>query len=85
MNAFYTLVIALFFSTLGMAQNTRNDGKLELIKVGVVLDHGTYAPVFGTEGQSLFEGQTARLYKHQNARVKMALTFATKKDRAKMA
>ena len=85
MKSFLTLVVVLFFSTVGIAQNTVSNDKVDILKMDIVL-------VTGNDGDGTFEKVSisneksiARLYRFKNSRVKKELTFSTKKSRPKLA
>ena len=76
MKAILTFVFFIFISTTAMA-NTKAV-KVETIAKGVNLE-------ITIATKKVQPTQVARLYKFKNARVKKALKFATKANRAKMA
>lgn len=76
MKAILTFVFFIFISTTAMA-NT-NDLKVETVTKGVNLE-------ITIATKEVKNTEVARLYKFKNARVKKALKFSTKANRAKMA
>ncbi len=79
MKAIITLLFVLFIGVAAQAQNTTQEVK-------VVVDGKTIVTEITTK-ESLTEKNTeiARLYRRSNSRVKKALSFTTKRNRAKMA
>ncbi|WP_422081114.1 hypothetical protein [Ulvibacterium sp.] len=85
MKSILTLLIVLLFGAMALAQNTQTDVKVESIEMGVVLDGSLTFPVATFQGSQPVQDQVAHLYKFRNARVKKALSFRTKKNKAKLA
>ncbi|WP_299532898.1 hypothetical protein [Ulvibacterium sp.] len=85
MKSILTLLIVLLFGAMALAQNTQTDVKVESIEMGVVLDGSLAVPVATFQGTQPGQDQVARLYKFRNSRVKKALSFRTKKNKAKLA
>ncbi|SDM58511.1 hypothetical protein [Kriegella aquimaris] len=85
MKAFLTLLIVLLFGATALAQNIENNVDVETFKMDLVLDSSTTTIVPGIEITKSEQDQVARLYKFKNSRVKKALTFTTKRNKAKMA
>ncbi|WP_282161426.1 hypothetical protein [Ulvibacterium marinum] len=79
MKTLVTLIFVLFIGIAAQAQDTTSEVKVVTIEMGIVTETIE-------EGVS-FENETkvARLYKRSNAKVKKALSFTTKRNRAKMA
>ncbi|RKN80076.1 hypothetical protein [Ulvibacterium marinum] len=79
MKTLVTLIFVLFIGITAQAQDTTSEVKVETIEMGIVTETVE-------EGVS-FENETevARLYKRSNAKVKKALSFTTKRNRAKLA
>ncbi|MDC6367474.1 MULTISPECIES: hypothetical protein [Flavobacteriaceae] len=77
MKTVLTIIAIIFFGTVAMAQDTK-EVKVETITASVELN---------IEIQEQVENgkEVARLYKFKNSRVKKALSFKTKKNRAKLA
>lgn len=84
MKAVLTVFILLFLNAAAVAQDGKTNDKVSTAQIDVVLV--TDLPIFislkkvGTKTQN----KVARLYRHQNSRVKKALSFKTKKDRPKL-
>ncbi|MCK5443286.1 MAG: hypothetical protein KAJ23_15485 [Maribacter sp.] len=72
MKTILTLIFALTIGVTAQAQDTKSDVKVETVEMTIV----TSTPN---------ENTVARLYKFQNARVKKALSFTTKRNKAKLA
>ncbi len=85
MKSILTLLIVLLFGAMALAQNTQTDVKVESIKMGVVLDGSLTISIATFQSSQPVQDQVARLYKFRNARVKKALSFRTKKTKAKLA
>ncbi|WP_282161424.1 hypothetical protein [Ulvibacterium marinum] len=79
MKTLITLIFVLFIGIAAQAQDTTSEVKVVTIEMGIVTETIE-------EGVS-FENETevARLYKRSNAKVKKALSFTTKRNRAKLA
>jgi len=80
MKTIITLIFIIFIGTAAQANtNTTEDVKVETIEMTIVTETATEEVV--TEKNT----EVARLYRRANSRVKKALTFTTKRNRAKMA
>ncbi|WP_425236383.1 hypothetical protein [Ulvibacterium sp.] len=79
MKTLITLIFVLFIGITAQAQDTTSEVKVATIEMGIVTETVE-------EGVS-FENKTevARLYKRSNTKVKKALSFTTKRNRAKLA
>ena len=73
-----TIFFILFIGTSLQAQNNTTEEKVEAIETTIVTE-----TVYSTDFKNNTE--VARLYKFKNARVTKALSFTTKRNRAKMA
>ncbi|AWX43382.1 hypothetical protein HME9304_00370 [Flagellimonas maritima] len=78
MKVILTIIAIIFFGTVAMAQNVSGEIKVETISVGVELN-------IEIQEQAAKETKVARLYMFKNSRVKKALTFKTKRNKAKLA
>ena len=78
MKAILTIIAVVFFGTLAMAHNLSQEVKVETIAVGVTLD-------IEIKEDIKKENEVARLYRYKNSRIKKALSFRTKRNRAKLA
>lgn len=79
MKTIVTLIFVLFISVAAQAQNPSNEVKVETIEMTVV------TPSVAKEVSSETKTEVARLYKFKNSRIKKALSFTTKRNKAKMA
>ncbi len=79
MKAILTLLFVLIIGVTAQAQDAPVDVKVETIKTTIVTST-SYENV-------RLESKTkvARLYKYKNSRIKKALSFTTKRNKAKMA
>lgn len=78
MKTIATLFFVLFIGVAAQAQNTTQEVKVEVIEMNIVTEV-TFVNV-ATENT-----EVARLYKYKNSRIKKALSFTTKRNKAKMA
>ncbi len=79
MKTIATLIFVLFIGVAAQAQNTTEQVKVETIEMTIVTS---------TENKEVTLEKTnevARLYKYKNSRIKKALSFTTKRNKAKMA
>ena len=78
MKTIATIFFIFFIGTAAQAQNNTTDVKVETIEMTIVTE---------TVKELNLETKTevARLYKFKNARVTKALSFTTKRNKAKMA
>ncbi len=72
MKTIATIFFIFFIGTAAQAQNNTTDNKVETIEMTTVTE-------------TVKETEVARLYKFKNARVTKALSFTTKRNKAKMA
>jgi len=79
MKAILTLLFVLIIGGVAQAQDIAIEVKVEMIKTSIVTST-SYKNV-------TLESKTevARLYKFKNSRIKKALSFTTKRNKAKMA
>ncbi len=78
MKTIATIFFIFFIGTAAQAQNNTTDVKVETIEMGIVTET---AKELNLETKT----EVARLYKFKNARVTKALSFTTKRNKAKMA
>lgn len=83
MKAVLILIFVLISGAMALA-NTETDVKIDGIEMGVVLVSGTDGSGVASQAAIGTENGIARLYKFQNARVKKALAFDTKRSGAKL-
>ncbi len=79
MKTIATLIFVLFIGVAAQAQTATEEVKVETIEMTIVTST--------TSEEATLETATevARLYKYKNSRVKKALSFTTKRNKAKMA
>ncbi|MEL6917316.1 MAG: hypothetical protein AAFO99_06255 [Bacteroidota bacterium] len=85
MKAILTLILVVFFGATALAQNTKTDVKVTAIEMDMVLDTDVIVAITFEEVNTTNTGSVARLYKFKNSRIKKALAFRTKRNRAKLA
>ena len=78
MKTITTLIFVLFIGVAAQAQTATEEVKVETIEMTIVTET---AEEVVTEKNT----EVARLYKYKNSRVKKALSFTTKRNKAKMA
>ncbi|PRX54130.1 hypothetical protein [Flagellimonas meridianipacifica] len=78
MKAILTTIAVIFFGTLTMAQSASTETKVDTVAYTVTLD-------IQIDTDSKKETKVARLYRFKNSRIKKALSFRTKRNRAKLA
>ncbi|MFK7812037.1 MAG: hypothetical protein AB8B59_06055 [Maribacter sp.] len=79
MKSIITLVFVLFIGVALQAQSTTKEVKVETIEMGIVIS------IQQEEVTIEKNTEVARLYKFKNSRIKKALKFTTKRNKAKMA
>lgn len=85
MKSVLTLVLVLILGATAVAhQNVTSDEKVNTITLDHVLDCSADGAVADEKTVST-EKKVVRVYRTKNSRVKMALSFATKKRRPKLA
>ncbi|MDH3697648.1 MAG: hypothetical protein OER83_06130 [Flavobacteriaceae bacterium] len=72
MKTLITLIFILFIGLAAQAQDTSSEAKVNTVKMSIVTS-------------SIKENPVARVYKFKNSRVKKALSFKTKRNKAKLA
>jgi hypothetical protein len=85
MKAIITIILVLLFGAAALAQNTPADVKVEVSQMDIVLDSSSDAVIIYNEITPAKENTVARLYRFKNSRVKKALAFTTKRNKAKLA
>ena len=78
MKTIATLIFVLFIGVAAQAQDAKSEVKVATIEMGIVT---TTAQEVSLESTI----EVARLYKRKNSKIKKALSFNTKRNRAKMA
>ena len=81
MKAILTLFFVLIIGFFSFAQDAKIDSNVDTIQTEVVLTNTTSVE----KVEISTENNVARLYKFKNSRIKKALAFKTKLDKAKMA
>lgn len=95
MKSLITLLFIITSSVTALA-NTNDQGivlnpqiesyvQVEFSKVGDGLDSGIVVATKFNEVKTTTDNEVARLYKFKNSRIKKALAFKTKRNKAKMA
>lgn len=79
MKAIVTLLFIVFIGIAAQAQNTTEEVKVQTIEMNIVTETAVEEVVIEKNAE------VARLYRRANSRVKKALSFTTKRDRAKRA
>lgn len=95
MKPIFTLVFTILFATTAAANTGEGEfqfnpkieayGQVTTLEMGHLLDSGTVIVTDVSEIDNLDEKNMARLYKFKNSRIKKALTFSTKRNKARMA
>lgn len=86
MKAILTLSLVIIFGATALANtNDTHDIKVETIEMGIVLDSGIDTAIDFEEVEVSKENEVVRVYKRRNSRVKKAISFTTKRNRAKLA
>lgn len=78
MKAILTFIFFIFITTTAMANTANKEVKVETISYSVELN-------ITIEKADIEKTEVARLYKFKNSRIKKALKFTTKANKAKMA
>lgn len=79
MKTIATLIFVLFIGVTAQAQTATEEVKVDTVEMTIVTETTFEAVTLETATE------VARLYKRENTRVKKALSFTTKRNRAKMA
>ena len=82
MKTLITLIFVLFIAVAAQANTTTSEVKVTTIEMGIATTTSTVAK---KEVSHQTTNKVARLYRRSNSRVKKALSFTTKRNRAKMA
>ncbi|WP_419210869.1 hypothetical protein ACNR9Q_08900 [Maribacter sp. X9] len=84
MKALFTLLFILI-ATVAMAQNSKQNDKVDTIEIGVTLVDGN-TDINGAKTVTINpETSVARLYRYKNSRVTRELTFVTRINYGKLA
>ncbi|MFK7812047.1 MAG: hypothetical protein AB8B59_06105 [Maribacter sp.] len=79
MKTIATLIFVLFIGVAAQAQSSTKEVKVETIEMSIVTS------IVKEELKLETKTEVARLYKFKNSRIKKALKFTTKRNKAKMA
>ena len=79
MKTIATLIFVLFIGVAAQAQNATEQVKVETIEMTIVTSTENKEVVLKSSTE------VARLYKFKNSRIKKALSFTTKRNKARMA
>lgn len=79
MKTIITLIFIIFIGIAAQANTTTEEVKVDPIEMTIVSETAT------EEAAAEKNTEVARLYRRANSRVKKALSFTTKRNRAKMA
>jgi hypothetical protein len=79
MKTIATLIFVLFIGVAAQAQNTTKEIKVETVEMSIV------TVTIKEEVKLETKTEVARLYKYKNSNIKKALSFTTKRNKAKMA
>lgn len=85
MKAVFTLFFVLILGAVALAQNTQANVEVDTIEMDIILVTSINHTNIAEKVEITTENKVARLYKFKNSRIKKALAFRTKSDRAKMA
>ena len=87
MKALLTLLFVIFFGAVALAQEVKSTDydQVETIEIGTLLDTGIVGTLSGQEVEKSQKNRVAYLYMFKNSRVKKALSFRTKRNKAKLA
>ncbi len=77
MKTLITLIFVLFIGVAAQAQDTTSEVKVETIEMSIVTST--------TNTTVKEDNKVARLYRRSNSNVKKALSFTTKRNKAKLA
>ena len=80
MKSILTIIIVITFGVFAQAQNNTTEVKVATVEMSIVTFEEVKAD---TVTEDTLE--VARLYRRSNSQVKKALSFSTKRNRAKMA
>jgi len=85
MKSILTLLFVVVLSATAVANPGDNHVKVKPIKMDLVLDHNTNSVSDYKTIETATQEEVARLYRRKNTRVKRALSFRTKRTKAKLA
>ncbi len=85
MKTLLTLILVTTFGATALAQNIESHDKIQSAEMGIILDAGFFGVDVDKKMETDTESTVAQLYMFKNSRVKKALAFRTKNDKAKLA
>jgi len=85
MKSLLTLMLVLLFGVAAVAQKPQVNVQVETYKMGLVLDASLPTTNLFIKVKTSNKNDVARIYKFKNTRVKRALSFYTKQNKAKLA
>lgn len=85
MKALVTLLIILFTGASALAQNPKQDDKVDSIEMGIVMVDSITGAFDSKTVKIDAETSIVRLYRNKNSRVKKELAFITKTNYGKLA
>ncbi len=95
MKSIFTLLLVIFSGLTAFANTNditelnnpkiENHDEIKFTQMGAVLDTGIIVVTKYNEVEKLRENKVTRLYKFKNSRIKKALAFRTKRNKARIA
>lgn len=95
MKAILTILFVLICGAAALASTNDNQlvlnpqienyNEVKFTEMGINMDTGIVVATSYNEVETATENEVARLYKFKNSRIKKALAFTTKRNKAKMA
>lgn len=87
MKAILTILFVILFGAVALAQEiiSSDYDKVKTTEIGTLLDTGVFGTLSCQKMETKEEDRVAYLYKFKNSRVKKALAFHTKRNKAKLA
>ena len=85
MKALFTLLIILFTGASALAQNPKQDDKVDSIEMGIVMVDSITGAFDSKTVKIDAETSIVRLYRNKNSRVKKELAFITKINYGRLA
>lgn len=95
MKAILTILFVLVCGAAALANTNANQlvlhsqienyDEVKFIEVGTTMDTGIVVATKYNEVETTYETKVTRLYKFKNSKIKKALAFTTKRNKAKMA
>ncbi|TVZ17257.1 hypothetical protein [Maribacter sp. MAR_2009_72] len=85
MKTLFTLLIILFAGGVALAQNAKQNDKVDTLEMGIVMVGSISDSDLEEKVTVSDETSIARLYRYKNSRVNRELAFITKKNYGKLA